>query len=374
MPRLGHARQRAPLAVLAIAILLASLGHNGAWAQQPAVVKVDKVRTEPLSQTVPVIGRLVARQAGVVAARTSGPVDNMQVEVGDRVEKGHVIAVLDTERVTRQRKRSAALVAEAQSQVEQAEAEAKMRTQELARIEGLRDSVAFSQGRYEDAQQAQIVALRGIRVAEARLASAQADLALTDLDVELSKIRAPYPGVVVLKHTEVGAWLNIGEQVVTMVNDQDLEVEADVPSNRIVGLDPGLVVNLTLDDDSEHLAVVRAIVPEENALTRTRQVRFTPEFNGAVKPLAVNQSAVVRLPLGPLREVVTVHKDAIINRQGNTFVYVANGGVADFRPVILGEAVGTRFEVISGLGPGELVVVLGNERLRPGQPVTVDES
>ena len=80
----------------------------------------------------------------------------------------------------------------------------------------------------------------------------------------------------------------------------------------------------------------------------------------------------MRLPLGPRREVVTVHKDAIITRQGQSFVYVANNGSADLRPVRLGEAVGTRFEVVGGVVVGDLVVVRGNERLIPGQPVMAD--
>ncbi len=62
--------------------------------QPPSQVGVDAVITEPLRQTVPVIGRFVARQAGVVAARINGPVGEIRVEVGDRVDKGDIIAVL----------------------------------------------------------------------------------------------------------------------------------------------------------------------------------------------------------------------------------------------------------------------------------------
>jgi len=66
-----------------------------------------------------------------------------------------------------------------------------------------------------------------------------------------------------------------------------------------------------------------------------------------------------------------VHKDAIVRRQGQAFVYVAKDGQAQIRPVQLGAAVGGRFEVLGGLGPGEPVVVRGNERLRPGQQIAV---
>jgi multidrug efflux pump subunit AcrA (membrane-fusion protein) len=76
--------------------LLAAVAAGPALAQADAMrVRVDTVRQVPLSQTVPVIGRLVAQQIGVVSARINGPVEAFEVEVGDRVEAGQVIAALD---------------------------------------------------------------------------------------------------------------------------------------------------------------------------------------------------------------------------------------------------------------------------------------
>ncbi len=354
-----------------LALWLGAGAPEAAAQQPPAVVSVDEVRVEAMAQTVPVIGRLVARRAGEVAARTAGPVAALHVAVGDRVTRGDPIAVLDTVRLRAERDRLAATVNEAQAQVERLTAQAALRRQELRRLEGLQDSAAFSQSRFEDARQEVIIAESAIGTAEAARVRAMASLSLNRIDLSWATIEAPYPGVITLVHTEVGAWLGVGERVVTMVSDIDLEVEADVPSRRIEALEAGTVVGLVLDDGTEHGAVVRAVVPEENALTRTRQVRFTPRFGTVLKPLAINQSATVVLPAGRSRDVLTVHKDAVVRRQGQAFVYVAEDGQAQIRPVQLGTAVGGRFEVLGGLGPGEPVVVRGNERLRPGQPITV---
>ncbi|MDE0201795.1 MAG: efflux RND transporter periplasmic adaptor subunit [Rhodospirillaceae bacterium] len=370
--RHGRRRNRG-LAAAAIAALL-SLGAavpQGAAQQPPAVVSVDQVRMESMAQTVPVIGRLVARRAGEVAARTAGPVAQLHVAVGDRVETGDLIAELDTVRLRAERDRLAAIVNEAQAQVERLTAQSALHRQELRRLEGLRDSAAFSQSRFEDARQQVIIAESAIGTADAARLSASASLRLAQIDLAWATITAPYPGVITLVHTEVGAWLGVGERVVSMVNDQDLEVEADVPSSRIESLEEGAQVSVVLDDGTEHTAVVRTVVPEENALTRTRQVRFTPRFTALRKPLAINQSATVELPTGQGRQVLTVHKDAVVRRQGQAFVYVAKDGQAQIRPVQLGAAVGGRFEVLGGVGPGEPVVVRGNERLRPGQAITV---
>lgn len=364
-------RGLAAAALASAALWLGAGTPEGAAQQPPAVVSVDEVRVEAMAQTVPVIGRLVARQAGEVAARTAGPVASLHVAVGDRVATGDPIAALDTVRLRAERDRLAALVNEAQAQMERLTAQAALRRQELHRLEGLQESAAFSQSRFEDARQEVIIAESAIGTAEASRVSATAGLSLAQIDLSWATIVAPYPGVVTLIHTEVGAWLGVGERVVSMVNDLELEVEAEVPSSRIAALDAGAVVSLILDDGTRHTAVVRAVVPEENVLTRTRQVRFIPRFETLRKPLAVNQSATVVLPAGRGQDVLTVHKDAIVRNQGQAFVYVAEDGTAQIRPVQLGQAVGGRFEVLDGLGPGEAVVVRGNERLRPGQPIAV---
>ena len=205
--------------------------------------------------------------------------------------------------------------------------------------------------------------------AEASRAQARANLKLAEIDLRYAKIRAPFPGVVSMRHTEVGSYLNVGDPVLTLIDDQRLEIEADVPAERISGLDAGAAVSFRIDGSSLLRATVRAVIPEENPMTRTRAVRFTPDFGGRRARLATNQSVTLHLPVGTARTVVTVHKDAILNRADKTVVFVVAGEKAQMRPVRLGDAVGGRFEVLSGLDSGDLVVVRGNERLRPGQKV-----
>jgi biotin carboxyl carrier protein len=78
----------------------------------PATVVVDAVIEEVISQTTPVVGRLVARQSGPIAARIGGAVNELRVRVGDRVETGDILAVLDRERLELERDRYAAIVAQ----------------------------------------------------------------------------------------------------------------------------------------------------------------------------------------------------------------------------------------------------------------------
>ena len=359
----------------ALILALLVLGGTGAGAraqEDGALVRVDRVTAEPMSQTVPVIGRLVPRQAGAVSSRVAAPVEAFRVEVGDRVEAGQVLAVLNRDRLIALRDHAAGQLKEANAKKSTAQAQLKLADQELERLEGLKASAAFSQARYDDAKQSVAISRAQLAEAEAAVASAAAELELAQIDVTNTEIVAPYDGVVIQRMSEAGAYVGVGEALVRLIADQSLEVEADVPYQRIVGLLSGTTVRLTLDDGSEHEAVVRAIVPEENPLTRTRAVRFVPNFNDTGRPLAADQSVTVWVPVGAPRTVLTVHKDAVIKQGDTATVFVASGDVAEPREITLGEAIGSRYEVLEGLKEGELVVVRGNERLRPGDKVRID--
>lgn len=366
----GMARRLAAFVGAFLALIV--VATSPATAQRAALVGVDEVVVRPLAQTVPVLGRLVAVQRGTVAALTRGPVLRVHVGVGDRVREGDVLVTQAMDRLERARDVAQEAVDAALATVETARSQLELATQELERLEKLRNSAAFSGAQRDD--KAFEVAVRKAQVAEARasVGEARARLAETQLDVDLGIVRAPFDGVVAEKHTVRGAYLTVGDPVLTLINDGDMEVEADVPTGRIAGLTQGREVGLTLGTGVSHTAVVRAIVPEENALTRTRLVRFIPDFaNDPGLVPAAGQTATLLLPVGEARDVVTVHKDAVLPRGGSNSVYiVGDDGTVAPRPVQLGEAAGSRFVVLGGLAPGDIVVVRGNERLRPGQAVT----
>lgn len=323
-------------------------GGPGAGGQgggrPPMFVGVDAVRKGPLARTEPVIGRIVATRQGVVAARVSGAVVAIAVAVGEHVRKGQILARQDTS------------TAEARLAFEIAEM--NLAERELTRSESLRKnkSAAFARTRYDAAVH--------------RLARAKANVRLARLAIEGAVVVAPYDGVVIRKATELGAFLKDGSAVVELVNDTEVEIEADVPADRLGGLRPGSVVSFSVRSGGvPHRARVRALLPMQNALTRTQAVRFVPLGEAPAGNFSINQAVTVDVPLGATRVVVSVHKDAIVNRGAVRLVFLVKGGRAVPRPVALGDAIGSRFVVHSGVTPGDIAVVRGNERLRPGQPV-----
>ena len=358
---------RPTLAALAV-LLLPWIAH-AQFQEQAAPVGVDPVRAETSSETVSVLGRIVARREGEVAARVSAAVDQVEVQVGDHVAADDILVRLDTTRLQLDR-----ALAEAEHAAAVADHTATLRQldllrQERNRLDQLKGSAAFSKARLDDKRTEVTVTESRVQAAAARLERARVGLDYRTTDLADAVIRAPYAGVVVEKHVSAGAYVRVGDPVLVMIDDLDVEIEADVPAARLERLSPGEQLTFQIGGDPLE-ARIRAIIPVENPLTRTRAVRFEPVTWGDSTVLAIGQSVTVDLPVGELREVLTVHKDAVVVHQGQRVVFVVDKeSKAQPRPVQLGAAIGGRFEVIEGLAPGERVVIRGNERLRPGQEV-----
>jgi len=363
MSRLGRI-----LAVVVLAFTLPAVAQE----ERATAVKVDAVTVEPFSQTVPILGRLVAAQRGEVAARVAAAVEALEVQVGDRVAAGEVIAEFDRARLEARAALARARVTGAEAQIVADRAELSLLEQERRRLLRLQESAAFSPAQLEDKRQEIEAATARIARAEAQLEEARADLALAEADLDDGALRAPYPGVVTERYVSAGDYVTPGEPVVALLDDTSLEIEADVPSARARHLDRDDEIAVRLDVGPATTARLRAIVPDENPLTRTVAVRFAVDTVSDDMFLATGRSVTLEIPVGAAREVVTVDKDAVLRRPDGDLVFVAADGRAQPRPVTLGDAVDGRFVVRDGLEAGELVVVRGNERLRPDQPITYE--
>ena len=337
--------------------------------QRASAVDIDKVISEPLLQTMPVIGRFVAKESGVVATRIAERVHKMQVQVGDRVEKGDVLVELASDRLDSQIQILKADLMRMESQLAKEIANNRKMKQTHKRILALRTSSAFRKDREEDSERDLEISKEMVTRAKADILQSKAKLKMGKIALQDANIKAPYPGVVLKQHTLPGNYVRIGDPIITLLNDTDLEIEVDVPSIRALALKPYTNVKANLQNGLSFNAVIRAIIPQENSQTRAVAVRLTAKDGPFKQGIAGNQSVKLKLPIGDNANVVTVHKDAVLIKNGKKIVFVFKKGIANMQTTKLGRAVGNRFEVLAGLQPGDLVVVRGNERLRPGEPI-----
>lgn len=323
-------------------------------------------------RTVDVLGQLVSRRGGMVAAQVAGPVVDMKVDIGDAIAKGDTIAEINISDLVARRAVWQSEVQRAESLVATREAESTLARQASARLAKLNKTLTVDRASYDDARQNEVISASRLLEAQAAADSARANLKLAEVHLQHYRVTAPYNGIITSRLTEVGSYLRVGDSVVEMIGNGSLEITADIPVDRLAGLSPATEVEAIIGKQSV-TASVRAIIPVENPRTRARAVRFSIDIDEAAGRFAVGQTVSVRVPVGPPGDILAVHKDAVVRRGSEAIVYVVADSVANPRSVQLGQAVGDRFEVLSGLADGDSVVVRGNERLRPGSKVITGE-
>ena len=334
---------------------------------RPAMVETADVALQSSSDTIAVFGQIVSGRESAVAARVAGVVESVPPRVGAQVTAGQILAQLDTELLSLQIGQAEAEAGIAAAGVGVAEARVDRAERALRRAETLRENANISQAQLEDRLSDFDEAVATRAEAQARLRAAEVARSQAQYAFDNAIIRAPFDAVVLEVNTEVGQFISVGSQVVTLLDIGAMEVEANVPARFISALQSDQPVAASTDVGGTLEVTLRAILPTEFAATRTRPVRF--EVTQPDVTIAVGQTVTLDIPVSAPREVVSVPKDALVQGAGGWMVFVNADGTAQPRPVDIGAAMAGGFEVLSGLAPGDQVVVRGNERLRPGQSI-----
>ncbi|MEI6505666.1 MAG: efflux RND transporter periplasmic adaptor subunit [Planctomycetota bacterium] len=221
------------------------------------------------------------------------------------------------------------------------------------------------------------------QIAQAAAAAAVQEAEVEHIDDQLKKhtIRSPFAGWVVERFTEKGQWLSRGGLVARIAELDTVEIETQVPESSIASLRVGADVRLDFDaaPDRAWIGKVARIVPQADLRSRSFPVRIQLENRvvDGVPLLKGGMLARAWLPVGAMDNVTVVPKDALVLGGPIPIVFCidsADGKTGTVRPIeiALGSAIEGHVAVRSGLQPGLLVVVRGNERLRPGMQVTFE--
>lgn len=323
----------------------------------PAPVRYTEARVADITETIELTGTIESRRTSIVASEVPGVVETLFVRDGDRVDAGAPIARL--------RRETLALQAEAAAgDLEEARARLELARSSRRRTEDLHEKDLVSEQQLDQA-------ISEEEVARARVRQLEADLERLRGDLGQSTIRAPFAGVVVEEHTQVGEWVPAGGAVVELSDLDDLEVTVEVPERAFGDLEAGADARVVIPslDGTTVEGEIRTIVPRANPRARTFPVKVSvPNPTGRV---GVGLLASVVLSIGDDEEgSVMVPKDALIEQRGSRVVYViADDGTVRSVGVETGVEAGPWVAVEGDLEPGDRVVTRGNERLEAGQRV-----
>ena len=344
------------LILLALAAVPA-LGQDGA---PPANVVTATAQSGSVTPQAVFVGTVYFPEVSAVAAEVAGRVEQVAFDEGDRMNRGQVMASLDTAILEKE-------LAAQEASLRQALASLEKARLDLSRMERLYGQRTVSEQEYDDARFT-VLELEGQADALAR----QADTLRISLDK--AHVRAPFAGVVLERNVDRGEWLSAGATVATLARDDQVEVRVNVPAGVFRLARPGLAVEVEAAGVLLRGRVASA-TPSGDQATRTFPVRILAKGADGAKGgagLAQGMEARVRLPVGGEVQAVLVPRDAVIPVQGQDMVYTVVDSKAQPLPVTVQAYNGMTAAVIGpGLAKDMPVVVKGHERLRPGQPVNV---
>jgi multidrug efflux system membrane fusion protein len=338
---------------------LAACGGGGDVEEAPRPVLVARPGGGAEAALTAFAGEVRAREESPLSFRVGGNLVRREVDVGDRVKRGELLAVLDPGDFRLQAQSAQAQVASAQAELERARAE-------QARYAALAEDQLVSRS----ALDAQTTALRAAEE-QARAARAQLDVARNQAGY--TELRAPRDGAIATRLAEAGQVVAAGQTVFTLAADGGREVAIALPESRIRDFAVGrpVLVELWSTPGRRLPGRIREIAPAADPQARTYAARVTL-VGDAANAVDLGQSARVYVQENGNRAALSVPLSAIQRgADGATALWVVDPRTRKLRsqPVKLGSYAEDRVPVLSGVSPDAWVVVAGGHLLREGQLV-----
>jgi RND family efflux transporter MFP subunit len=311
-------------------------------AGESTPLDVAEVSRELVSREHLFDGKIEAVNRTTVSAQTAGRVEEVFFDVDDFVGRGEVIVRLkDTEQRAR--------VDRAQAALEEARARQEEARSEFQRIRELREQKVVSKAAFDKAT-------ADLEAAKARLVSAQAALDEAEEQLEYTRVRAPYSGIVTERLIEVGETANVGTPLMSGVSLEELRANVDVPQELISAIRSIAKARILFEDGSSVEGEDLTFFPYADPEANTFRVRV--DLPEGIRGLFPGMLVKVAFVTG-VEEQLVVPARAIAYRSEVTGVYVVDeDGRVSLRQVRLGRRIGgDRMEILAGLEAGERVAL-----------------
>jgi RND family efflux transporter MFP subunit len=328
-----------------------------AQARPALTVTVTRAQTQNLSQRVSANGTVAAWQEASIGAEIGGlRLTEVRVNVGDQVKAGQVLAVFAADNVLVEINQAKAAMNEAKAVAAEAQANAD-------RARALQPSGVISAQQFNQSLTAEATA-------KARVESAQALMAVHELRLRQTQVKAPDSGVISSRSASVGAVVGLGTELFRQIRGNRLEWRADMVSSDLFQIKAGQKVHIQAAAGGTVTGKVRMVAPTVDGQNRTGTVYVDLPSN-AMSSLKPGMYARGDFEFGS-SSAAMVPQQSVVIRDGFSQIFVVQ---ADQRvklyKVNLGRRQGEWLEVTSGLPAEANVVVRGAGFLTAGDLVKV---
>jgi RND family efflux transporter MFP subunit len=327
--------------------------------EAPAVsVQTEAATAIEVPRMLRLTGSLRGNREADLAANASGRVLAVSFERGDEVKAGQLLATLDVRAAT-------LTAAEARAQASSVRAQEEPAKDECARYEQLKQKGAISDLEYQQ----RVTQCRTLPLS-AEAASARAALAAQN--VGDGKIRAPFSGIIAERFVEVGQYVRHDSKVASIVSVDPVRLELAVPEAEVAKVSEGAEVRFVVAAYPDRAFTGSVKFVSGVVRRNTRDLVVEALVDNPERRLLPGMFADAQLRVGSDR-LPSVPRSALVQRAGQSHVFVVADGRLEERVVALGPALGERVSIQRGVKAGERVVVSDPNALGNGQKVALGE-
>jgi multidrug efflux pump subunit AcrA (membrane-fusion protein) len=363
----------------------------------PKAIQAEAVRQDSVRRAVDVVGTLAAVDEVTISSEADGKVSKILADLGDRVTTGQLLVQLDNEKQQYTYAQQQAALARTLAQygapdsdhlpeledtpdARRANADLVQATQAYDRASELFKRTLISQQALDDAKAAlqskraiYNSAIQNAKNLRASIQASEATMKLAARQLRDTEIRAPFDGFVQKRMVNMGELVKTQMPVMAIVRLDPLKVTAEIPEKMAPWINTGQSVDLKVDayQDRTFTGKVSRISPAVNTSTRAFPFEaLVPNRDAVLKPGTFTR---VHIESGKVDSILTVPYSALQYRYGVNRVFVVNGGRLALRELSVGERVGDRIEVISGVKAGDRVAITDVDSLTDGSAVTLSK-
>jgi RND family efflux transporter MFP subunit len=373
------------LILVGITFLIPKLRHRDTLeaeakvAAGPPIVLTTKLKGGENGGPIELPATVQAFDQTPIYARTSGYLKARYVDIGDRVHKGQLLAVIDDPQTEQALMQAKAAVAQNKAQLAQAQANAVLSKVTNERWQSLQKQGVVAQ-QDADTRLAQAGAdAATVAAAQANIAAGEANVRSLTEQASFARVVAPFNGIILSRSVDTGSLISSGSQtgvteMFTIGQADKIRVFASVPQANAVGLINGYVAKVAFRElpGKVYTGTVARTSQSIDPSTRTLLVEVDLKNDGRILP-GMYATVIFDLPRGGQAPVLLPANALVIRMSGPQAVVVDGDNVAHFRSIVLGRDLGTATEVVSGLKAGDVVVLSPGDAITDGAKVQQDQ-
>jgi RND family efflux transporter MFP subunit len=339
-------------------------------SKRASLVEIEKVKVVKVSEKTNAIGRLVALDPIIVSSKINQEILKVHFKIGDDVKKNDLLFTLASKDIIRNIKQINAELKLEEKTLNLLKEQLSLRDSKAKNAKNLKERKIITQDNLDNVNISLLQNKQQIAQREYNIIKLKISLDENKENLAFAKILSPVDGNIISIQAQTGALISKGKILASILANGLNEIETDLRSELASQIIIGSEVNI-INDKTNYKGKVRGIVNSENIRTGTRKVRITLNESLPKSLSASGTRFSLEISIGKSLPRLLIPKDALISRGNKQIVYCFEKGLAKQKLVKIGISVGNKIEILGGLEEGQLVVVKGNENLRPNQSIKI---